>query len=52
MSRKEKELRERDTGNGQIDVEHGEMSGLDVENGEIAKQIDGKSSVYIWSDVE
>lgn len=41
-----------DTRNGEINIEHHEMSGLDVENSEIAKKIDGEARVLVGRHVE
>ena len=41
-----------DTRNGEIDIEHHEVSGLDVKNGEIAKKVDGEAGFLAGCHVE
>lgn len=41
-----------DTRDGEIDVEHHEMSGLDVKNSEIAKKIDGEARFLVGRHVK
>lgn len=41
-----------DTRHGEIDIKHHEMSGLDVENSEVPKKIDGKACSLIVCHVE
>lgn len=41
-----------DTRNGEIDIEHHEVSGLDVKYSEIAKKIDGEAGFLVERHVE